>query len=119
VTPARATNVLVVEDEWVISSLIAAALQDAGYAVVGPVGHLDDALQLLADEWPDVALLDVNLNGRPSFAIADHLRALNIPFAFMSGYAASDLPPNYRQIPLLQKPVDTGTICHCLNALLK
>jgi hypothetical protein len=46
------------------------------------------ALELIADRAPDFALLDVGLVHEKSFAVAERLEALNIPFIFVTGYGA-------------------------------
>ena len=118
-TEAHPAKVMVVEDEWLVAAVIVAALEDAAYEILGPVGRVEEALRLLAHERPDAALLDINLSGKRSFEIADELRARAIPFAFMSGYAPTDLPPAYCGAPLVQKPVDPATLNLCVRALLR
>lgn len=113
------TSVLVVEDEWVIADQIAGALEEAGYDVVGPVGRLREALALLNTTLIHAALIDINIHGDRSFGLAAELSRLAIPFAFLSGYSASDLPATLSQTPLLQKPVDAGRLRSCLAGLLK
>jgi hypothetical protein len=52
-----------------------------------------------------VAILDVNLNGRPSFPLADLLADRGITFVFASGYSHLDgLPERWRSVPLVNKP---------------
>jgi CheY-like chemotaxis protein len=52
----------------------------------------------------DVALLDINLNGRQSFPVADAVRARGLPFLFATGYGSRIVPEPYRDAPILQKP---------------
>ncbi len=60
----RERCVLVVEDELFIAIELKAALAEAGFRVLGPVGSASDALDLLHDERPHAAVLDVNLGVR-------------------------------------------------------
>ena len=63
------------------------------------------ALQMITDRAPDFALLDVGLVREKSFAIAERLDALNIPFAFVTGYAAEvAVPAAFVDRPRLPKP---------------
>lgn len=78
--------VLVVEDDFMVALDLKAMLEGSGYRVLGPVGTVDDALRLLADEPPDLAVLDVNLNGHPVIPVAKRLRNLQIPFILASAY---------------------------------
>ncbi len=43
---------------------------------------------MIADQPPEFALLDVGLIREKSFAVAERLEALKIPFAFVTGYGA-------------------------------
>jgi DNA-binding response OmpR family regulator len=50
-------------------------LRDLGYEIAGLSTHLDHALTLAHSAAFDIALLDINLNGRQSFPVADAVRA--------------------------------------------
>lgn len=49
----------------------------------------------------DFAIIDMNLNGVMSFAIADAISARHIPFIFASGYDATRTGDRYQQILVL------------------
>ncbi len=99
-----AMRILVVEDEFLIALDIAAALEQAGLAVVGPAGTVGDALHAIAAEDVHGALLDAHLAGEPVGRVADALKARNIPFAFVSGYGREQLPAAHRNAALVKKP---------------
>jgi DNA-binding response OmpR family regulator len=111
-------HILVLEDEWIIADQIEAALEDAGYAVVGPVGRVDAAMALLKRRPLDAAVLDINVHGDRSFRVARQLAQDAIPFVFLSGYAQTELPATLSQRPLMQKPIDLLALCRCIDALL-
>jgi CheY-like chemotaxis protein len=112
-------RVLVVEDEMMIAMLIEDMLDDFGCAVVGPAHALDVALELAAAEpAPDVAVLDVNVAGRPVFAVADALRARGVPLIFSTGYGDGGLREVDRGAPVLQKPFRAGDLAQALQAAL-
>jgi CheY-like chemotaxis protein len=74
------------------------------------------ALEMIADRAPDFALLDVGLVREKSFAIAERLEALQIPFVFITGYGADvRLPKAFAHRPRLPKPYSTDA----LRALLQ
>jgi DNA-binding response OmpR family regulator len=110
-------RVLVVEDELLIAECLLGNLQDYGVDVLGPLGTVRDVLKLLAenDSPIDLTLLDVNLRGEPAFPVAEALRARRIPFVFMTGYSESAMPPRYRDVPRLEKPVATEDILRVLG----
>lgn len=47
-------------------------------------------MRLLAHHQPDLAVLDVNLNGHPVVPVAKRLRSLQIPFVLASAYDRFD-----------------------------
>lgn len=114
-----APTVLVVEDEWLIAEDHAAMLREARHDVVGPCATVKAALSAIDDAAIDVALLDVELRGETSVAIAERLRALDIPFAFVSGQLTYELPPDLRQQPLLSKPLARTTLTAAVERLVK
>jgi CheY-like chemotaxis protein len=97
-------RLLVVEDETMIAMLLEDILDDLGCSVAGPVADVPSALGLLERESVDAAILDVNLDGQPSYAVADALAARGIPFGFITGYGASGLDGAYADRPVIQKP---------------
>lgn len=99
-----ATRILVVEDEFLIALDISGVLEQAGLTVVGPAANVGDALEVIAREVVDGALLDAHLAGEPASRIADALIARRIPFAFVSGYGREQLPAAHRNVPLVKKP---------------
>ena len=97
-------RVLVIEDEIVIAIFIRQVLRAVGCCVVGPVGKLDTALQLAADETLDGAVLDVNIRGGKVFPVAKLLAERGIPFVLASGYGDWALPEALQGQPRLTKP---------------
>ena len=56
-------KVLIVEDEWIVSEEIKELLTQSGFQVVGQAEDAESALQILAEDEADVALLDINIKG--------------------------------------------------------
>jgi CheY-like chemotaxis protein len=97
-------RVLLVEDETVIAIMLEEMLAEFGHEVVGTVARLDKAMELARREAFDVAILDVNLNGKEVYPVAETLAARGIPFVFATGYGSGGLRADYRQRPTLPKP---------------
>ena len=70
----RKERVLIIEDEGAVGMLLEDMLADLGYEVVGVAARLAEGLRKAESETFDCALLDVNLDGRSSFPIAEALR---------------------------------------------
>lgn len=111
--------VLIVEDEWVIAAYLQQLLEEAGYHIHGPAACVGYAMQLLDQNPPNVALLDVSLRGERSFELARALRERSIPFAFMTGYLAGDIPEDLRNNPTIGKPIDNDALLACIGNLLQ
>jgi CheY-like chemotaxis protein len=116
----KGRRVLVVEDEMMIAMLVEDMLADLGCSVVGPAHGLQAAMAL-AEEAADLdaALLDVNLAGQPVFAVADVLRARNVPIVFCTGYGDAGLREADRGAPVLQKPYRSRDLAETLATALK
>jgi len=56
-------KILIVEDEMIISEDICMMLEDRGYEVCGQAVDYDEAIEIIKNDQPDLALLDINLNG--------------------------------------------------------
>jgi len=97
-------RVLIVEDESMVAMMVEDYLVDVGYEVVALAGTLEDALSAVERCSFDVALLDVNLAGTPSYPVAEVLESRGIPYMFLSGYGRDTLPERLQRRYGLQKP---------------
>lgn len=97
-------RVLLVEDEALISMLVAECLEQLGCKVVGTAARLDEAVQKARALPMDLAVLDINLAGKLSYPVADILSSRGIPFVFATGYGADGLPDALRGVPVVSKP---------------
>ena len=68
------SEILVVEDDPTIRTLLEMALMGAGYAHVSSAGRGDAAWELVRSRRPDLVLLDVMLPGMDGFTIARRIR---------------------------------------------
>lgn len=105
-----ARRILVVEDEPVLAMMVEDLLADLGCCVVGPALRLAEAETLAREERLDGAVLDVNIGGEASFAVADILARRSIPFCFATGYGEAGIPARFRSAPVLQKPYRPETL---------
>jgi CheY-like chemotaxis protein len=98
------SRILVVEDDVLIAMDLEALLESVGCTVLGPVSSESAALELIEDGSPDLALLDINLNGGNAFGIADKLAVKKIPFAFLTGHSEKFVPAAHSERPVFSKP---------------
>jgi CheY-like chemotaxis protein len=113
--PASTKRVLIVEDELMIRMLLEGMLEDLGHTVAGQAGTIEEALALARQADFDVALLDVNLNGKAITPVVAVLAARGLPFVFASGYGQRGVPEEYRDSPALQKPFQAEALAAALQ----
>jgi len=112
-------RILIVEDEYLIAQDLADEVQRLGFEVTGPVGRLDDAVDLIEAE-PDIdgAFLDVNLNGERVYPVADRLIARDVPVILMTGYDESTIPHQYASVSNFTKPITHAMLRDALASLM-
>lgn len=102
-------RVLIVEDEALVSMMLADLVEDAGFVVAGEATKGDQALQLAAEGRPDIAIVDVSLHGRREGVEvgAELARRYGMGLIFISGHGdVGDWPEVQALAPaaVLQKP---------------
>ena len=112
-------SVFLVEDEVMIRMMVAEMLEELGFTVAAQAGELNEAIKLAQSTEFDLAILDVNLNGKVISPVADLIQARNLPFIFATGYGSSGLPEQYRDRPALQKPFQIETLAQVIVDTLK
>jgi CheY-like chemotaxis protein len=110
-------RVLVVEDEMLVGMMMEDMLADMGVVCVAVCATVADALAELVKTPIDAAILDLNLRGESSIAVADVLTARAIPFAFATGYG--DAGEGTAGRPILAKPYTPDQLADTLSKILK
>jgi DNA-binding NtrC family response regulator len=104
-------DVLIVEDDAIIALDFEDTILGFGVKTVRTAASVAKALEMIADRAPDFALLDVGLIHEKSFAIAERLDILKIPFIFVTGYgSARAFPAAFAHTPTLPKPYSTDAL---------
>jgi len=116
---ARRASVLVVEDEVMIRMMVTDMLADLGHSIAGEAGEIEEALRLAETADFDLAILDVNVNGRTIEPVARIVEQRKRPLLFSTGYSVDALPENFRSRPALQKPFRIDTLQNAIDAALK
>lgn len=102
--PPNRLRILVIEDEPLIATAIEFSIDDLGHDMIGPIARLDDALAAAGGDGYDCAMIDINIIGGPSHAVAAICAARQRPFIVASGYNDQSLPAALRDRPRLTKP---------------
>ena len=112
-------SVFLVEDEVMIRMMVVDMLAELGYSVSAEAGEINEAVKLAKSAEFDIAILDVNVNGKVISPVAELIEARNRPFIFATGYGSSGLPEQYRDRPALQKPFQLETLARMIETALK
>jgi CheY-like chemotaxis protein len=118
-TRAPGASVFLVEDEVMIRMMVADMLEELGFRIAAEAGEINEAIRLAQSTEFDLAILDVNVNGKVISPVADLITARNRPFIFATGYGSSGLPEEYRDRPALQKPFQLETLARMIDSTLK
>jgi CheY-like chemotaxis protein len=110
----RSVRVLIVEDEPATALLLENMLTELGFEQVEIAYDPFDARDVAGCLPPDLAILAMNIGEDRIFALAEKLRARNVPVLFSTGQAACDLPSKWSSSPPVPKPLDK----RMLNAAL-
>jgi CheY-like chemotaxis protein len=98
-------RVLVVEDEYLVALEMEEMVRDLGGTVVGPAGRLDRALRLVDEAEIDVAVIDLNMDGKSTMPLLELLGRRHIPFIIVTGYERGAVPQAMQPVAFLSKPV--------------
>lgn len=80
-------QILIVEDDEIISNLIGVILEKKGYAVAGKVATGEEGIMKAAECMPDLVLMDINLAGTfDGITAAQYIYSIfRIPVIFLTG----------------------------------
>jgi response regulator NasT len=118
---ARGTKgrVLVVDDDRLVLATVTHGLMQAGYDVID-ADNGDDAILLAREHRPELALLDIRMEGKSGFDVAQTLRdAYGIPFMFLSAFADEATLATVKSLGALAyliKPLEVGQIVPAVEA---
>ena len=113
------TRVLLVEDDLLLAMDMEDFLADQGFQVVGPFGRLAQALQALAGQPVDLAIVDLNLAGELSFPLIATLRRRETPVIVCSGYAElPEIRSKLADLPLIAKPWSPQALTRRIDEVL-
>lgn len=116
-----AYQVLVVEDEFLIADELRRVLISGGFRVMGPVSCNEDALDLIDQDKPDFAVLDVYLGAETVTPVALELQRLKVPFVLASASSPHELAssPVLADAINLGKPTGSGQLIATVRKLIE
>ena len=112
-TATPTLSVLLVEDEIMIRMMVAEMLE----RVAAETGEIDQAIRLAQNTEFDLAILDVNVQGKLIAPVAELITTLNRPIIFATGYGTAGVPIRGR--PSLEKPFLIETLARTIDLTLR
>ncbi len=116
---AQKGTILVVDDDRLVLATLVHGLTQAGYEVID-ADNGDDAILLAREHRPDLALLDIRMEGKSGFDVAEYLRDYcQMPFMFLSAFADEATLAQVRAlgaVAYLVKPLDIRQIVPAVEA---
>ncbi|MEA3021142.1 MAG: two-component system, response regulator PdtaR [Actinomycetota bacterium] len=104
-------RVVIAEDEAIIRLDLKETLEEEGYEVVGQTGRGDEAVKLVADLQPDLAILDVKMPGMDGLEAAGQISA--------GKQAAVLILTAFSQRDLIEKARDAGALAYLVKPFQK
>ena len=112
-------KILVVDDDRLVLATLTHGLAQAGYEVID-ADNGDDAILLARQHKPELALLDIRMEGKSGFDVAAYLREYcQIPFMFLSAFADEGTIKQVKELGALTylvKPLDIQQIVPAVEA---
>jgi len=110
---------MIVEDEILVATTLRDELEDAGYHVLDLTERHGEAVEVARQSPPDLALVNIRLAGRDDgIALAEHLKALNIPVLFISGQVSRARTAQTTAIGSMPKPYSAADMVMAVDYLL-
>ena len=111
-------RVLIVEDSYLVGLELAQRVRAHGGEPDGPHATVHEAERTSNTVKPRIAILDVNLRGDTTFALAARLMSTGVKIMFITGYSSiPNLPANLTAAPVVTKPIDDGLLVRALREL--
>lgn len=105
------TRVVIAEDEAIIRLDLKETLEEEGYEVVGETGRGDEAVRLVRELTPDIALLDIKMPGVDGLTAAREITEERI--------CAVLILTAFSQRDLIEQAIDAGALAYLVKPYQK
>jgi response regulator NasT len=114
-------RVVIADDESIIRLDLKEILEADGYLVVGEAARGDDALTMIRELKPDLAVLDVKMPGLDGIEVASQIKDLGITVVLLTAFSQRALIESARDagvVAYLVKPFRSSELLPKLAAIL-
>lgn len=105
------TRVVIAEDEAIIRLDLSETLQEEGYEVVAETGRGDEAVRLVREHQPDIAILDIKMPGLDGLSAAREIAGERL--------AAVLILTAFSQRDLIERARDAGALGYLVKPFQK
>ena len=115
-------TVVIADDESIIRLDLKEILESAGYDVVGEASRGDEALELIREHRPDLALLDIKMPGLDGIEVAERVKDLDTAVVLLTAFSQRDLIESAREagvVAYLVKPFRSAELLPKLASILQ
>jgi DNA-binding response OmpR family regulator len=108
-------RVMVFEDDFLLAGTLADVLGRLGCTVVRCIAMFDHAMEAVATEDFDIAVVDLQLQGITAYPLLDRLAERGIPCIIASCRSRADIPPRYASVPTISKPYTASELRRAID----
>jgi len=111
-------SVLLLEDDPMILLELRRDLEELGWRVDHIATSIDKARKLALSANIDLAILDINVEGAPSYPVAEVLQRRGIPVIFITGFIGERIRTGFPDAAILSKPYSFVDLQHTIDHAL-
>jgi response regulator NasT len=114
-------RVVIAEDEAIIRLDLKEILEAEGYQIVGETARGDEAVELVREHRPDLAILDVKMPGFDGIEAARRIAELKVPVLILTAFSQRNLIEEARDAGVaayLVKPFQRGELVPAIEVAL-
>jgi DNA-binding response OmpR family regulator len=116
----RAKVLIIVEDQLLLAMSVRNELEDHGYRVLKLAIRHQEALDIVAEDRPDLALVNIDLAGDDDGAVlAGELAAMGIPVVFISGQISRIESAREAAIASMPKPYSVADMVLAVDYIFR
>lgn len=111
-------QILIVEDEPLISMILEDFLEELGHRVVASCETVGEARDAVASGGFELAIVDVNLKNESIWPVATMLIERGVPFVLATGGHVDQPPRQFAKVPMMQKPYTIERVASVIDEAL-
>lgn len=116
--PKSKPSMFLLEDDPMVLVEMRRDLEELGWRVDHIATCIDGATKLARSADIDLAILDIDVEGVPSYPVAEILKRRGIPLIFITGFIGERIRTGYPDASILSKPYSFVDLQHTVRQTL-